>query len=181
MLRLRQAVWARRLVADRLPIADNGAFLIRIWLCRRQGRFSWWRGGVASALFLVGMCCALSFNRTSYFEWMASNCIPRLVWTILAVVLSGVTVVRQSTRKEWARGYQKGQTLLIHETSMGADPMDELAFCRLDIFYSQLNSSPAYYTSILPSSGSASPLYGLLTFPVRANTSPRIVISYPLA
>ncbi len=58
--------------------------------------------GVASALFLVGMCCALSFNRTSYFEWMASNCIPRLTWTMLAVVLSGVTVVRQSTRKEWA-------------------------------------------------------------------------------
>ena len=58
--------------------------------------------GVASALFMVGMCCALSFNRTSYFEWMASNCIPRLVWTILAVILSGVTATRQTARKELA-------------------------------------------------------------------------------
>lgn len=58
--------------------------------------------GVASTLFLVVMCCVLSFNRTPYFEWMASNCIPRLVWTILAVVLSGVTATRQTARKELA-------------------------------------------------------------------------------
>ena len=57
---------------------------------------------------------------------------------------------------------------------MGSDPMDELAFCRLDISFSPLISSPVYY---IPSRNHFSIMSILLKHSTRSTCSTRLSLS----